>query len=137
MRYWIVPNDGKLFNTEKALVKNGGFIDWRAGNRKFAVGDIVFIYKSRPESCIRHMLRVVKKDIEESFDQKIFWSDYKDHLRRMKDSKYVRLELLKTLHDNSLCLAYLRKYGLCGNLQGTQTCFGDLLDYILDQFDGE
>lgn len=137
MRYWIVPNDGKMFNTEKAIAHNNGFVDWRAGRCKFFVGDIVFLYKSFPESCIRHMMRVVKTDInqQDAFNQKTFWTDYQSNFNRYLAFKYVRLELLNTIEDNSLNFANLRKHGLRSNLQGIQTCSGDLLYFILRHFE--
>lgn len=137
MRYWIVPNDGALFKTEKALAMNNGLLDWRAGNRKYVVGDIVFLYKSKPESCIRHMLKVVKTGIEgnEALDQKSCWTDYQNHLRRIEGYKYVRLELLQTIQNDNLKIANLRKHGLVSNLQGTQTCSAELLDFILGEFE--
>ena len=136
MRYWIVPNDGALFKTEKALAMNNGLLDWRAGNRKFIVGDIVFLYKSKPESCIRHMLTVIKTDIEgnEVLDQKSCWTDYQNR-RKRDEYKYVRLELLQTIQNDNLNIANLRKHGLRSNLQGTQTCSGELLDFILSRFE--
>ena len=136
MRYWIIPNDGALFKTEKALAMNNGLLDWRAGNRKFVVGDIVFLYKSKSESCIRYMLKVVKTDIEgkDAFDQKSCWTDYQNQ-RRREEYKYVRLELLHTIQNDNLKIANLRKHGLLGNLQGAQTCSGELLAFILSEFE--
>ena len=40
---WILPANGKLYDHARAFQK-WGFIDWRQNNRKYQVGDIIYIY---------------------------------------------------------------------------------------------
>ena len=48
MKYWIVPSNDSTFRIADAIKANDGIVDWRQSN-KFAVGDIVFIYKGHKE----------------------------------------------------------------------------------------
>ena len=62
MKHWIIPSNGRVFDLEGALAANQGLLDWRLKN--VSVGDIVYIYKTRPDSCIKYMMEVAETDGE-------------------------------------------------------------------------
>ena len=74
MKYWIVPSNDHTFRIGDAIAAQGGMADWRTD--KFSVGDIVFIYKTKPEQRIRYMMEVVKDNMnfDEVFEQEAFWT---------------------------------------------------------------
>jgi 5-methylcytosine-specific restriction protein A len=45
-----------------SLFEHNGFIDWRQGNGKFQVNDIVYIYCTRPLKKIQYKCRIEKVD---------------------------------------------------------------------------
>lgn len=129
MKYWIVPSNNKLFRMEAALRANNGILDWQTG--KMNVGDIVFMYKTLPDGCIKYMMEVVKTGFtrQDAIDQRAFWED-KQQLNN-SNKIYSRLKLIETLDDRKLSLYTLRLHGVNGNIQGKQTCPKETVEYIL------
>ena len=107
--------------------------DWRT--TKFSVGDIVFIYKTKPEQRIRYMMEVVKDKInfDEAFEQESFWTDkgtYYDGIMSM----YVRLKLIEEYTDDRLSLAELHAHGFNGDPRSVRECKDqNLIDFLLLQ----
>ena len=133
MKYWIVPSNNKLFRMEAALRANNGILDWQTG--KMSVGDIVFMYKTMPDGCIKYMMEVVKTGFtrHEAIDQRAFWED-KQQLEN-SNKIYSRLKLIETLDERKLSLYTLRLHGVNGNIQGKQACPQETVDYILQSID--
>ena len=69
MKYWIVPSNNNKFRLSDFLA-NHGYVDWKQKN-KFSVGDIVFMYCTKPESRIRFIMKV-EKTLSKYFLQQIF-----------------------------------------------------------------
>ena len=82
MKYWIVPCRESIFLIDVALKankeenSNSTFVDWRQSN-DFAIGDVVFIYKTSPKSQIAYRMEVehVRLSYDESTDKEVFWKD--------------------------------------------------------------
>ena len=133
MKYWIVPSNNKLFRMEAALRANKGILDWQTG--KMSVGDIVFMYKTLPDGCIKYMFEVIKTGFtrEEAINQREFWEDK----RQLDNSNkiYSRLKLIETLDESKLSLQTIRMHGVNGNIQGKQTCPKETVDFILKTID--
>ena len=55
MRHWIIPANPRTYKLDDALRDLNGIIDWRQYNN-FEIGDIVFIYCSKPISQIISLL---------------------------------------------------------------------------------
>ena len=129
MKYWIIPSNSNLFRMEDALSANNSFLDWRCKN--MAVGDIVFIYKTRPYYCIKYMMEVVKVNFskEKTLDQRKFWIDYAKY--NSGDGIYNRFKLLKVMDERRLSLYALRQHGVKGNIQSKRECHKETLDFIL------
>jgi len=117
--YWICAANAKFFDHVGAFEKNG-MIDWGQDNHfsKANIGDIVFLYSSRPEKKIKYKCRITKKDItkEDKIQDVEFWADPSIDARY--NGLYVRFELIKESNDERLSLSNLLNNGLKGAPQG-------------------
>ena len=66
MRYWIIPANPKLYRIADAIRDLNGVIDWRQYNN-FEVGDIVYIYCSKPISQIIYKMEVIATNISREY----------------------------------------------------------------------
>ena len=133
MKYWIVPSNNKLFRMEAALRANNGILDWQTG--KMSVGDIVFMYKTLPDGCIKYMMEVIKTGFtkDEAINQREFWEN---KLQLGSSNKiYSRLKLIETLDARKRSLQTIRMHGVNGNIQGKQTCHQETVDFIFKTID--
>ena len=105
MNHWIIPSNGRVFDLEGALAANQGCFDWRI--RNVSVGDIVYIYKSRPDSCIRYMTEVVKTDGETA-----------------------RLSLIDVFQPTLFPLSKLREHGIRGSISDKTECTPGTLQFL-------
>ena len=130
MKYWIIPSNSKKFRMEAALKANNGLLDWRCKN--VSVGDIVFMYKTKPYYCIKYMMQVVKTNftIEEALDQRRFWDDFVQY--NSGAGIYSRFKLLEVLDEKRLTFHALKQHGVNGNIQTKRACLKETLDFILD-----
>jgi 5-methylcytosine-specific restriction protein A len=134
MKYWIVPSNDRTFRIGEAIAAQNGMADWRSD--KFSVGDIVFIYKTKPERCIRYKMEVVKAKMifNEAFEQEAFWTD-KDMFYSGITSFYARFKLLEEYTDDILSLHHLHEHGLNGQPQSVRECKEEgLLDFLLHPY---
>ncbi len=131
MKYWIVPNNDSTFRIGDAIKAQGGMADWRTD--RFSVGDVVFIYKTRPELCIRYKMEVVKTRIifDEALEQEAFWTD-KNTFYQGFVSFYARLRLIEEYTDDILSLHHLHEHGYQGIPRSVREIKeSDLLDFLL------
>lgn len=130
MEEWIVPNNGQMFNMEAAVRANNGFVDWRIKNVE--VGDIVFMYKTMPDGCIKYMMEVVKINVSEyeRLNQKSFWIDEDSSSKGI--GQYARFKLVDVLDGNALTIRALREHGIKGNIQTKGECPKETLRFIMD-----
>lgn len=131
MKYWIVPSNDRTFRIGDAIAAQDGMADWRTD--KFSEGDIVFIYKTKPEQCIRYKMEVLrtKMNFSEIFDQEAFWTD-KDQYYSGIVTFYVRLKILEEYTDDILSLHVLHKHGYNGQPQSVREIKDEtLLDFLL------
>lgn len=120
IKHWIIAGNNEKFRVVDYF-KDHDEVDWKQGNHKYNVGDIIFIYNSGAIGRILQMTEVIKNDI--SSDECIDDSEYYINNSLERSSVYSRLRLIKTLNidDERLSLKQLKKYGLNGNVQGSQT----------------
>ena len=131
MKYWIVPSKDSTFRIGDALAAQNGLVDWRTD--KFSVGDIVFIYKAKPEQRIRYRMEVVatKLIFNDIFEQEAFWTDKETYYSGYITS-YARLKLLEEYTDDILSLHHLHEHGYNGQPQSVREMREkDLLDFLL------
>ncbi len=130
---WIIPSNSKIFQPAEAFKKNG-YIDWRQ-NVKFTIGDIVYIYCTKPfmKIMFKTIVEKINMRFENTTDDKEFWMDiekYKDS----KNRKYCRLRLLQNVDIEKLRLNMLIKNGLKAAPQGPARINEKLNQYISEQF---
>lgn len=125
-RTWIAFANRKRCRHADAIL-NLGFISWRMGRARFAIGDIVYLFMS-DERCIRFKM-VVTADHQERQD-KDYW------VEKAPNDKTYKLELLEEYNGSQLTEAVLLQHGYkggksleipnCNNLQ--------LINYIKSIF---
>ena len=130
MKYWIVPSNSRKFDMEAALRANNGLLDWRVKN--VCVGDMVFMYKTMPDGCIKYMFEVVKTNfsVRDALNQKPFWKDMVKF--NNGNGVYARLKLVEVLDEKMLTINELRKHGINGNIQSKRSCPAETLAFIMD-----
>ena len=63
MMNWILSANSKMYDHSSAF-EHFGFIDWKQGNIKYSIGDIVYIYCTSPLQMIQYKCIIEKTDIE-------------------------------------------------------------------------
>ncbi len=133
MKYWIVPSNDHIFRIGDAMQAQGELVDWRQSNN-FSVGDIVFIYKTKPEQRIRYRMEIksVGISLDDAFNQEPYWTDKDTYYSGLGSFRYARFRLLEEYDDDIMSLQHLREHGLLGTIQGVMQCKNeDLLEFLL------
>ena len=130
---WMISANGKIYDHASAFA-TFGFIDWRQ-RAKYQVGDIVYIYCTRPAKKVMYKCEVVKFDMPfcECVDDKKFWIDIEEY-KKSQGGKYARLKLLEQVDTSELSLDALCKNGLSSAPQGPIKVSDALNDYINKRF---
>lgn len=137
MKYWIVPCRESVFLIDVALEANKKengetFVDWRQSN-DFAVGDVIFLYKTSPKSQVAYRMEVIatKLSCDDSTDKEIFWKDKSIFYYGFGSHKYVRFRLIVNYPEGFLTYKAMREHGLRNNLQGVMQCKNEeLLNFL-------
>lgn len=108
---WMIPANGKMYDHASAFQK-WGFIDWRQ-NLKFNVGDIVYIYCTRPFKKVMFKTIVDKESLsgEEIVNDEEYWFIKEEYLKSL-GGKYARLRLVAQVDSEELTLVKLMTHGL-------------------------
>lgn len=135
MNYWIVPSNDNVFRIADAIKANNGIVDWRQSNN-FAVGDIVFIYKGKPEQRVAFRMEVIGVEIkeEDALDQEKFWTDQLAYFDGLGQSNYVRFKLLEEILDDAMSLQQLHAHGFNGYIQSVQHCPEEAIEFMLNPY---
>lgn len=133
---WLISANGNLYDHEAAFDKFG-YIDWRQNNRRYQVGDIVYIYCTRPICKVRYMAIVDREGMsfDEITDDREFWSDSTKY-EEAQSGTYVRLRLLKKKDSEKLNLDALRNHGLYNAPQAPIKVKDDLDKFLKESFEG-
>jgi 5-methylcytosine-specific restriction protein A len=109
---WIISANSNVYDHSSSFEHNN-FIDWRQGNRKFRIGDIVYIYCTKPLQMIQYKCLVEKIDLDfsEIKDDKEYWLDQKKYLKSL-EGKFIRLRLIEQVSNDKMRLDNLKKNGL-------------------------
>lgn len=132
MQKWIISANGKIYNHAAAFAKLG-YIDWTQ-KAKFAVGDEVYIYCTKPYQRIMYKTRVeiISMPFEESTDDREFWLDLRKY-EQEHTGLYARLKLIEQADNINLSLEKLCAHGLSVAPQGPVKVKEELANYI-DKF---
>ncbi|WP_165786891.1 McrB family protein [Aliarcobacter cryaerophilus] len=129
-KYWLIPNNPNVYDAIGAF-KELKEIDWgNKSNNKFKIGDIAYIYVSKPIQSIAIKTEVSKIDIPKD---EILGNDEKYSLNHNIDDResFVRLKFLEFTNQDNLSLQNLQENGLKQAPQSKITIKDDLLKYIL------
>ena len=134
MTYWIRAYNHKQYRVAD-FIRDHGFIDWGMRHR-YALGDLLFLYATAPESRLTFMMEVEQVDMrfEETVDDGAYFisqADYDDWLARREQCRYVRYGLLKELSSPALTLVQLRAHGLSGAPRSPRRLGLETVDYIM------
>jgi 5-methylcytosine-specific restriction enzyme A len=112
-----------------------GSIDWRQGNAKYNIGDIVYIYCTTPIQKIRYkcLVTALGKSSSEIRDDKNYWIN-KDEYEKSLDGKFFNLELIEEVDSKKLSLSALLEKGLKAAPQGPMKLNEVLESYISSTF---
>lgn len=135
MRYWIIPANPKLYRIADAIRDLNGVIDWRQHNN-FEVGDIVYIYCSKPVSQILYKMEVIATNISREYtiaDQQ-YWRTPSEFKTSLNNNRFYRISLLAENETNKLTLDDLYNHGLNGVPQGSLVVKEPLLSYLQEIF---
>lgn len=133
MTKWITPARHAIYNINAAF-KALEEIDWRQ-RANVEIGDIVYIYCSKPDQKVMYKAEVVGKDIapENIIDDKEFWNDMNEYQNAKYIPRYMRLRLMSQANRDELALDKLVTYGLKCAPQGCRKVPDSLANYI-DQY---
>ncbi len=138
MTYWIRAYNHKRFRVDD-FIHDFGFIDWHQTTH-FAVGDIVFLYATAPDSRINFMMEVEKVNLDYrqlAKDEGYYKSQtyYDEWLAERESQRYARLAFLKALTSPALCLANLQEHGMSRAPRSPRRLSLETVDYILTHMD--
>ena len=129
MKEWIMSANPDIYDHRAAFEKQG-YIDWKQ-TRNFEIGDIVYIYCTRPVSSIRYKTVVEKINQKPYIDA--FWK--KEISTNELGDKCMRLVLVATSSRDELSLPNLRQHGLKYPPQSPGIIRPELSDYIVSLFE--
>ncbi len=129
MQCWMISANGKIYDHAAAFEK-WGYIDWRQ-HARYSVGDIVYIYCTRPYQRVMYKTMVLKEsmDITDIVDDREFWY-VADEYEKAITGKYARLQLLEQADHEKLSLENLKMHGLKSAPQGPLKVKPELETYI-------
>jgi 5-methylcytosine-specific restriction protein A len=130
MNYWIIPANPNRYRLAEVL-RDMNTVDWRQHNN-FEVGDIVFIYNSRPDSQILYRMEVIAVNLtaDETAIDRQYWVNPSEYDTSMLHNRFFRMIPLAENETSLLKLADLLEHGLKGTPQGALKVKEPLLSYI-------
>lgn len=131
---WIISANSKLYNHASSFAHYGS-IDWRQGNSKFALGDIIYIYCTAPIQRVRYKCKVMKLDMDftQIRDDKEYWLDSSEYEKSLS-GKFFNLQLLEEVDSEKLSLQLMLENGLNAAPQGPVKLIEQLENYIATIF---
>lgn len=128
MEKWILSANSNYFD-HVAAFRSLGYIDWKQ-TRNYSVGDIVYVYVTKPMSKIQFKTRVsiAGMTADEISDLTKYW--IKGEPEKKIIQRYARLELLKEFNDDRLSFEELQKHGLLYAPQSPCKVKKELQDYL-------
>ena len=131
---WLISANGKMYDHASSFAHHGS-IDWRQGNAKYNLGDIVYIYCTSPIQRIRYKCKVTEldKNSAQIRDDKEYWLNSEEYEKSL-DGKFFNLQLIEEVDSEKLSLPLLLENGLNAAPQGPIKLSGNLEGYISSIF---
>jgi len=127
---WIISANAKLYDHASAF-QRWGFIDWHQGNRRYSVGDNIYIYCTRPIMQVMYKTVVERINLQSNqiVDDRAYWHD-KEKYTSSQNGKFARLRLVEQVDRPELHFNRLREHGLNGAPQGAFKVTSELKSYM-------
>ncbi|MBE6233131.1 MAG: EVE domain-containing protein [Bacteroidales bacterium] len=131
MNYWIIPANPNRYRLAEVL-RDMQSVDWRQHNN-FEVGDIVFIYNSRPDSQILYKMEVIAVNLtaDQTVADRQYWVNPSEFDSSILHNRFFRMIPLAENEGEKLTLDDLLEHGLKGVPQGALKVREPLLSYML------
>ena len=115
---WLISANGKMYDHASSFAHYGS-IDWRQGNVKYNVGDVVYIYCTNPIQRVRYKCKVTEldKNSSEIRNDKEYWLNQEEYEKSL-EGKFFNLELIDEVDSEKLSLPLLKINGLNAAPQG-------------------
>lgn len=132
MNYWIIPANPNIYRLAEVL-KDMQSVDWRQRNN-IQIGDIIYIYNSRPDSQILYKMEVIAVDLtsNETMADRKYWVNPSDYDISLNLNRFFRMILLAENETDKLTLTDLLEHGLKGVPQAALRVKEPLLSYLLE-----
>lgn len=103
---WLISANGKMYDHASSFAHHGS-IDWRQGNAKYSVSDIVYIYCTTPIQKIRYKCKVTElnKDSTQIRDDKEYWLNTEEYEKSL-GGKFFNLQLIEEVDSEKLSLPH-------------------------------
>lgn len=104
---WMISANSKMYDHAAAFQK-WGYIDWRQ-KAKYSVGDIVYIYCTRPYMRVMYKTVVLESNLTSSeirLDE-CYWH-MKEEYKKSLGGYFSRLKLIEQVDSKFLQLSYLK-----------------------------
>lgn len=137
MTEWIISANAEMYDHSSSF-EHFEFIDWRQGNTKYEVNDLVYIYATRPISSVRYKCLVEKINLkhQEIRDDKEYWKNL-DEYEKSLQGNFIRLRLIEQVSNRKLNLENLKENGLSAAPQGPVKIKEELSEYLKKTFHGQ
>ena len=131
MNNWIIPSNSKKFDLAKFLSKHNNVVDWKQ-SANFEVGDVVYIYCTKPEMRIRYKMEVLKTNIpfSKSLKDEDCWTDKMEYKAGIENNIFFRMQLTCHVDTDNLTMMDLHKHGIKGWIQRPRKLSFDTVRYI-------
>ena len=131
MNYWIIPANPNRYRLAEVL-RDMQSVDWRQHNN-FEVGDLVFIYNSRPDSQILYKMEVIAVNLtaDQTVADRQYWVNPSEFDSSILHNRFFRMIPLAENEGEKLTLDDLLEHGLKGVPQGALKVREPLLSYML------
>ena len=131
MNYWIIPANPNRYRLAEVL-RDMQSVDWRQHNN-FEVGDIVFIYNSRPDSQILYKMEVIAVNLtaDKTAADRQYWVNPFEFDSSILHNRFFRMVPLAENEGEKLTLDDLLEHGLKGVPQGALKVREPLLSYMI------
>lgn len=135
MTVWIVASEHATYRSEDAF-RELEEVNWsETQSAHIALGDVVYLYITRPVSAIGIKCSVTAVGLPEpDIDDRDYWVNEKEMLERMQRRSWMRLKRMAVFSDKQraqLKGTVLEQYGLRGGrVQGRRRATEEILAYI-------
>ncbi|AOZ99156.1 HNH endonuclease [Flavobacterium commune] len=134
MKEWIISANAEMYDHTSSF-EHFGYIDWRQGLTKFEIGDIIYIYSTRPTSAIQYKCIIEKINLSKHNirDDKNYWKNFEEYQKSINGT-FMRLRLMDQISNEKLKLENLKLNGLKAAPQGPVKIKPELSIYINKNF---